>query len=319
MTQDNRQPPKTHKDTNAPLDLKGKGKCMKEEEPISIADRFQASGRLFLNALGNGSDLSSQQQHGRKAGPNGSNTSGISRISTSTGEASSRRLRSSIQAAETLRLKTNLESGPPVQAYDDFLSADTTLNIDNDNIDPNKKEREKKCHSESPSVSQDISEQEKLDGSAVISLLDDHPDELDAVLLGAHDPVAEDEGGVLTPDAATKLGKSLFSTSSAFSGLSLDNLLNFNPEFLNRSGFEAERERQLYLGTRDTKQARSNWLQQWGLVLAGYTDHVWGDLEPLVVAARKEVKESEVRGSQAVSETKALDRLRQVLAHVRRF
>jgi hypothetical protein len=206
-----------------------------------------------------------------------------------------------------------------MQAFNDFVSADTTLDIDNDNVNPNENAREKICHRQASHVSKDVSEQEKLDGAAVISLLDGHSDELDAVLLGAHDRTAEDGGDTLTPEAAAKLRETLFSVNSASSGPSLDDLLNFNPGFLNQPGSEAELERQLYLGTRDTNQARSSWLQQWGNVLAGYTDHVWGDLEPLIAEARREVEESEARGPEAVFETKALDRLRQLLAHVRGF
>ncbi|CEI65165.1 hypothetical protein FVEN_g11556 [Fusarium venenatum] len=317
MSQDNRQLPKTQIEGNTPLDLKGKGKQTKKENTIPIVDRLQSSGRLVLDAFGSGPELSGQQP-ARKADPSGSNSNSIDKISSSTGEASSHRLRSSIQA-ETLRSKTNLDSGPSAQAFNDFVSADVTLDVDNDNDNANLDEEARKqiYHSKSTHASHDVSEQEKLDGAAVVSLLDGHSDELDAVLVGSHDPIAEADDDPLTPEAAAKLREALFSNNSVSSGPSLSDLLNFNPGFLDQPGPEAEFERQLYLGTRDTDQARSSWLQQWGDVLAGYTDHVWGDLEPLITEARREVEESKAQGPGAVSETKALDRLRQVLAHIR--
>ncbi|RGP72801.1 hypothetical protein FSPOR_2548 [Fusarium sporotrichioides] len=315
MSQDNQQLPESHTKDNAPLDLKGKQ--VKREEQNPIVDRLQASGRLVLDAFGSGPELSGQQP-ARKADPGGSNSNSIGKISSSTGEASSHRLRSSIQT-ESLRSNTNPDSGPSVQAFNDFVNADSTLDIGIGNVNSNEEAREQIYRLKAISSSKDVIEQEKLDGAAVVSLLDGHSDELDAVLVGAHDPIAEDNGDSLTPEAAGKLREALFSNTPASSGSGLDNLLNFNPGFLNQPGPEAELERQLYLGTRDTDQARSSWLQQWGNVLAGYTDHVWGDLEPLIAEARKEVEESKARGPGAVSETKALDRLRQVLAHVRGF
>ncbi|WXC55627.1 hypothetical protein SNK03_001570 [Fusarium graminearum] len=317
MNHDDQKPPETHTGDNTPQDLKGKGKHTTKDESNSVADRLQASGRLVLDAFGSGPDLSGQQS-ARKADPSGSNINSIGKISSSTGEASSHKLRSSIQA-ESLRSKTNLDSGPSVQAFNDFVSADTTLDIDNNNANLNQEARDQTYHLKATPKSQDVIQQEKLDGAAVVSLLDGHSDELDAVLVGAHDPIAESDSDTLTPEAAAKLREALFSANSASSGPRLDDLLNFNPEFLNQPGSEAELERQLYLGTIDPDQARSSWLQQWGNVLAGYTDHVWGDLEPLIVEARREVEESKARGPEAVPETKALDRLRQVLAHVRGF
>ncbi|KAL4727479.1 hypothetical protein ACLX1H_006393 [Fusarium chlamydosporum] len=318
MSQNNRQLPDTPTDDNRHLDSKGKGKGKdaKGEEPSPITNRIQASCRLALNAFGSGPDLSGQQPAG-KAGPSGSNrdTNTIGRLTSSTGEASSQKLRSTAQG-ETVRLKPNLDSGAPAKAFDDFVSSDFMLD-DNNNASSNEKARDQLCRLEAAfvPVSEDASEQEKLDGAAVVSLLDNTSDELDTVLLGAQDPTAEDGSGALTPEAAAKLREALFSTNMASSDPRLDNLLNFNPGFLDQPGTEAELERQLYLGTKDTDEARSSWLQQWGNVLSGYTDHVWGDLVPLIAEARNEIEESGVQGTGALSQTKALDRLRQVLAH----
>jgi hypothetical protein len=165
-----------------------------------------------------------------------------------------------------------------------------------------------------------VAEQERLDGAAVVSLLDGPSDELDAVLLGAEDPEAEDDA--LTPGAAAKLREALFPANSSSSGPRWDDLLNFNPDFLTEPGPLAEAEMQLHLGTTDSAEARSNWLQLWGNVLTGYTDHVWGDLEPLAAEARREIEQLKARDPEVPGpppETKALDRLRQILGHVRGF
>lgn len=306
MSQDNQPPPETHTDEKSSLNSKGKGKGKdtNNEESSTVTGRLQASGRLALNAFGTGPGLSGQQP-AAKASTSGSNN--ISRITSSSGEASSHKLHSSVQG-EALRSKANLDSGVSAQAFDDFVSADSTLDHYDDKPTPND------YRSTYVSMSQDVSDQEKRDGAAVINLLDGPSDELDAVLLG----VQEDDE-TLTPEAAAKLREALFPTDSTSSGPGLNDLLNFNPDFLNQPGAEAELERQLHLGTRDTDEARNNWLQQWGDVLNGYTDYVWGDLEPLIAEARKEVEETKARGSNEASETKALERLRQVLAHVRGF
>jgi len=57
------------------------------------------------------------------------------------------------------------------------------------------------------------------------------------------------------------------------------------------------------------------WRAQWASVLTRYTDEVWGNLLPLVVDARAEVKAAvESEGSE---EPVALRRLRAVLGHLR--
>ncbi|KAM0563804.1 hypothetical protein ACHAPJ_000010 [Fusarium lateritium] len=310
MSKDNGQPPEPHKGNDASTNSEGKARDTRTEDPDSITNRLQASGRLALNAFGTGPDLSGQPPAGKASSSGGSS---LGRISSGTGEASLHRLRSTAQS-ESLRSQTNLDSGASAQAFNDFVSAGSTLEFD----DPGRYESPHNQSYDLPAgQSTAVNKQEKLDGAAVISLLDGPSDELDAVLLGAEDPEAQDEG--LTPEAAAKLREALFPTNSMPSGPRLDDLLNFNPDFLTQPGAEAEFERQLHLGTADTDEARNNWLRQWGNVLTGYTDHVWGDLEPLIAEARKEVEESKAQGSGAAPETKALDRLRQVLAHVRGF
>ncbi|KAF9775233.1 hypothetical protein IL306_006681 [Fusarium sp. DS 682] len=307
MNNDNRQPPKAHQEIDTSSNSKGKAIDNSAGDSGSITSRLQASGRLALNAFGTGPDTSGQRP-GEKASSNGS--SNIGRTSSSTGEASSHRLRSTAQG-ESLRSQTNLDSGASAQAFNDFFSADSTLEFE---VASQYGKLPNQNHGVS-SVSSAVREQEKMDGAAVVNLLDGPSAELDTVLLGAQDTDAEDEEG-LTPEAAAKLREALFPAGSVPSGARWDDLLNFNPGFLYQSGPEADFERQLHFGTTDADEARNSYIDQWEKVLNGYTEYVWGDLEPLIADARREVQESRTRG---VSETKALDRLRQILGHVRGF
>ncbi|KAF4332585.1 hypothetical protein FBEOM_13632 [Fusarium beomiforme] len=310
MNNDNSQPPRAHQEKDTSSNSKGKAKGDGIGHSDSITTRLQASGRLALNAFGSGPDISGQRPGGKASSSGSSN---IGRTSSSnTGEASSHRLRSTAQG-ESLRSQTNLDSGASAQAFNDFFSADSTLEVE-DASEYGKLPNQ--SHDESP-VPSAVREQEKMDGAAVVDLLDGPSDELDTVLLGAQDLDAEDEG--LTSEAAAKLRETLFPAGSVSPRSCWDDLLNFNPEFLYQSGPEADFERQMHFGTTNAEEARKSYIDQWEKVLNGYTEHVWGDLEPLIADARREVEESRTRGSEAASETKALDRLRQILGHVRGF
>ncbi|KAF4968209.1 hypothetical protein FZEAL_10418 [Fusarium zealandicum] len=293
--------------------LLGKEKDTNTGDYDSIVDRFQASGKLALNAFGTGPGLTGQQS----AGKGSSGASSIGRVSSGAGEASSHRLRSAAPG-ESLRSQANLESGASAQAFNDFVGADSTLQVEDSSYYPHYQHQQGQNQTSSKGAA--VAQQEELDGAAVVSLLDGPSHELDAVLVGAEDPEAEDDG--LTPEAAAKLREALFPAISATSGPRWDDLLNLNPDFLTQPGAGAEMEMQLHFGTVDAAQARSSWLQQWGNVLTGYTDHVWGDLEPLAAEARREVEQLKTRDPEVPGpppETKALDRLRQILAHVRGF
>ncbi|KAF5019259.1 hypothetical protein F66182_8751 [Fusarium sp. NRRL 66182] len=309
MSKDDKQPPNPTESNKKPTDSKGKARDTGVEDSDSIINRLQASGRQALNAFGTGPDLSGQSPGGKAT----SEASSIGRVSSSTGEALSHRLRSAAQSG-SLRSQKDVDSGASAQAFNDFVSADTTLEAEGLG---QYGYRQSQSYDLPDSRSSAVSEQEKLDGAAVVSLLDGPSDELDAVLVGAEEPDAENQG--LTPEAAARLREALFPANLSSSYVRWDSLLNFNPDFLSQPGAEAEFERQLHLGTTDTDEARIAWVQQWGNVLTGYTDHVWGDLEPLIAEARREVDELKAQRSEAAPETKALGRLRQILAHVRGF
>ncbi|KAG5752696.1 hypothetical protein H9Q70_004693 [Fusarium xylarioides] len=303
MDNDNRQ------QNEASAKSKGKAIDNDSEKPDSITNRLLASGRLALHAFGTGPDISGQRPD-EKASSSGSSITG--RNSSSTGEASSHRLRSTAPG-ESLRSQANLVSGASAEAFDAFLSADSKLEVE----DANQHGRLPNQSHHIPSTPSAILEQERKDGAAVVNLLDHTSGALDGVLLGAYDPDAVDED--LTPEAAAKLREAFFTADSAFSGFRWDDLLNFNPEFLDQAGPEADFERQLHFGTTSADEVRNSYLDQWDKVLNGYTEYVWGDLEPLIAEARREVVEVKNQGLDAVPQTKALDRLRQILGHVRRF
>ncbi|KAF5559626.1 hypothetical protein FPHYL_7004 [Fusarium phyllophilum] len=309
MDNDNRQQPGAQQQNEASAKSKGKAIDNDSEKPDSITNRLLASGRLALHAFGTGPDISGQRPD-EKASSSGSSITG--RNSSSTGEASSHRLRSTAPG-ESLRSQANLVSGASAEAFDAFLSADSKLEVE----DATQHGRLPNQSHHIPSTPSAILEQEKKDGAAVVNLLDDTSGALDGVLLGAYDPDAVDED--LTPEAAAKLREAFFTADSAFSGFRWDDLLNFNPEFLDQAGPEADFERQLHFGTTSADEVRNSYLDQWDKVLNGYTEYVWGDLEPLIAEARREVVEVKNQGLDAVPQTKALDRLRQILGHVRRF
>ncbi|KPM44825.1 hypothetical protein AK830_g1690 [Neonectria ditissima] len=279
----------------------GKGKGKEEDASSgssnSMTARLQASGRLALNAVTGGPDLA-----GQRVGEKGTTSfSSIDRASSTVGETSSNRSRTA-GIGESIRMQSSLDSSTASQAFNDFLGSESSLGFE-----PHR-------HQQAYQPETSIDEQERSDGAAVVNFLNEPSDELDSVLVGAHSDTTDDDD--LTPEAASKLRETLF--NSAHLESRWDDMLNFTPGFLGQPAASTE-EVQLHMGTQDVDEARSIWLQQWDDVLSSYTDQVWGDLEPLAAEARREVEQ--LTSSEAMpdrsSETKALDRLRQILAHVR--
>ncbi|KAH6895098.1 hypothetical protein B0T10DRAFT_477052 [Thelonectria olida] len=293
-----------NKEAKSPNNGKGKGKENDSSSGniSSITERLQASGRLALNAVTGGPDLATQQ-----TGEKGTATFGsVDKSFSIVGEASSTRLASSGSSAlgQSIRTQPVLDSSLATEAFNDFTRAEPSLHF----------EHHQQLHQQPHHPSSSVTEQEKADGAAVVSLLDGPSNELDAVLLGAHDDLENDDG--LDPATVNKLRDALFNSSHLESRW--DDMLNFTPAFLGRPGASAE-DTLLHLGTSDPEEARRIWLHQWSDVLSSYTDQVWGDLGPLAEDARKEVEE--LTSNEAIpdrpAQTKALDRLRQILAHVR--
>lgn len=152
------------------------------------------------------------------------------------------------------------------------------------------------------------------DGLEVVKLLD-----------SGYDTVAQIELDTpLTKQEEASMRQALFAygaPSGVNEGVAADlaGLLNFVPEYISNgsSGWGYKNLLQ-HFGTSDTTEASQIWADQWGDVLSRYTDEVWGDLSPLVQEAKEEARKIQESGRAATpSETKAILRLRQILAHVR--
>ncbi|KAI0450143.1 hypothetical protein F5B21DRAFT_492182 [Xylaria acuta] len=147
------------------------------------------------------------------------------------------------------------------------------------------------------------------DGSEVVDLLETGP------------MVDEDSDELyMTDEELLPLRRALFGEGTS-TGTSWDSTLNFVPEFISNRGMgNSDEYRQLtqHLGLSNAAEARDIWFSQWDNVLSSYTDEVWGDLTPLVVAARQELKAvSTIPDGTTGNGLNALRRLQQILAHVR--
>ena len=161
----------------------------------------------------------------------------------------------------------------------------------------------------SPHEMNAVAQQQVSDGRAVLDLLS-HPDELTWEL----EPNNEDQ---VSPATAQILRKALFSEANE-NQLPWDHLLNFTPDFVRdpesrKWDQKSVSSAMVYTGTTDIEEARGLWLRQWSDVLSAYTDQVWGNLKPLVAQAKLETREQD----EPTHENKALNRLRQILSHVR--
>ncbi|KAH7326767.1 hypothetical protein B0I35DRAFT_475380 [Stachybotrys elegans] len=154
-----------------------------------------------------------------------------------------------------------------------------------------------------------ISSQEARDGAEVSYIL--------SAEVGADETMDVGDDAAMTPDTAASLRHALFDGMPRSSGL-WDDLLNFRPSFLEGRDGRSEESR-LHMGTSDTSSAANIWLLQWNEVLNNYTDEVWGDLGPLVAQAKHEVAELVTRQPEKIEtpDTPAINRLRQILGHVR--
>ncbi|KAJ8130513.1 hypothetical protein O1611_g3117 [Lasiodiplodia mahajangana] len=104
-------------------------------------------------------------------------------------------------------------------------------------------------------------------------------------------------------------------------GIGWNDALNFVPGYIanhNMSNSENYQRLAENLGVSNAAEARDIWFSQWDTILSSYTDEVWGDLSPLVMAARQEIHDlSTSPEGTTTSGLNAVRRLRQILAHVR--
>ncbi|CAK7565013.1 MAG: hypothetical protein SEPTF4163_002920 [Sporothrix epigloea] len=178
----------------------------------------------------------------------------------------------------------------------------------------------------------EVAEQEIRDGAAVVNLLaTDGPPEEEPDLGDIE--LAEDEIAALK---RVLFGDENGSNNAAYTtNQKWDNALNLIPDFIrpNHLGyFEEEpgnvtlstgeatksRDTQAIMGLSHSSESSRQWLDQWHDVLTRYDDEVWGGLSPLVAQAREEVDRlQQLEPSNMPVESKALDRLRQILGHLR--
>ncbi|KAI0430955.1 hypothetical protein F5Y09DRAFT_306286 [Xylaria sp. FL1042] len=143
------------------------------------------------------------------------------------------------------------------------------------------------------------------DGSDVVDLLET------GLVLEADD----DDVPYMTNDELSTLRRALFGEGPP-TGTGWNEVLDFVPEFISHHGNDEQLAQ--HLGVSNAVEARDIWFNQWGIVLSSYTDEVWGDLGPLVTAARQELQRASTTPEGATANSlHAVRRLQQILAHVR--
>lgn len=161
-----------------------------------------------------------------------------------------------------------------------------------------------------PGAPSTVSQQEARDGLEVMNLLN-KSGELEDL-----DDIDDGLQSFLLPQEEHSLREALFGNTVKGAGSNWAALLDFEPDFL-RGNNAAQV--QHYFGNVDSWRAGELWMDSWNEVLTSYTDEVWGDLGSLAREAQKEVEEVREQGQQqqGPGDMKALQRLRQILAHVR--
>ncbi|CCF46528.1 hypothetical protein CH063_00619 [Colletotrichum higginsianum] len=165
--------------------------------------------------------------------------------------------------------------------------------------------------SRSWSVESDVKEQQARDGQQVIDLLN-APGESDGLDF-MHDSIQT----FVSPEEEESLREALFGSGGDITVSNWTPLLDFEPDFLQGN---SATELQQHFGVADPRQARAMWVDGWNDVLTSYTDEVWGDLGSLAQEAHREIQEARGQGTLTTVDSggmHALQRLRQILAHVR--
>ncbi|KAI1421036.1 hypothetical protein F5Y12DRAFT_64156 [Xylaria sp. FL1777] len=125
----------------------------------------------------------------------------------------------------------------------------------------------------------------------------------------------DDDIPYMTNDELSALRTALFGERPS-TGASWNDVLNFVPEFMSHP--DSDEQLAQHLGVSDAAEARDIWFSLWANVLSSYTDEVWGDLGPLVAAARQELRSVPTSPEEATPNSlNAVRRLQQILAHVR--
>lgn len=145
------------------------------------------------------------------------------------------------------------------------------------------------------------------------------------------DPTPETVNDLFSQDFSTEEKEIVDKIKSALPAppqhnrVSPENPLNLRPEFASLSASNPQLEEEIRelsrtLGTGEegvmafNKAQRQHWLAEWDDVLNSYTDEVWGEMLPVVKAARSQLEE--VKTGMDRLDSKAVARLRMILGHV---
>jgi hypothetical protein len=174
-----------------------------------------------------------------------------------------------------------------------------------------------------------VDEQQQHDGDAVLSILS-YPsaitDELEALSMEE-----ENFNWDLTDQQISRLRALMdenFPPPNQHISMPVEHPLNLVPNIVSTPTSEPVpyidatlEERSMYFGPEVPRNtARQMWMEQWEGVLTRYTDEVWGNLLPLVMQARRDIKAIKVDcPGTSIEQSKALRRLRMVLSHVRKL
>jgi hypothetical protein len=162
----------------------------------------------------------------------------------------------------------------------------------------------------------DITAQEMQDGAAVSTLLHSEP---------AEDQFTLDEEMLPEPEMQ-RLRQTLFG-GGEYSAEFWAQILDFTPESLQKdisesAGLDGSRpiseDAVSLTGLSQMEEARNQWASHWDGVLSRYNEEVWGELTPLVQAAKESLRTIMQTGTgEQGADMKAVARLRQLLAHIR--
>lgn len=269
----------------------GKTDAKGKERETTIIDRLHASGRMALNAAVVARPSLAGSSSGKPATGAASATQNGPSVSESALSESSRS-HGSLGLGEALRGHSHA-SGEASAQYDQFLNSEPHMQ---DLIQSG-------FQNSQPVPSQSFREQAESDGADVIQLLS----------MPEQEPNYSDFDELLSEQEAARLREALFANGALQPRW--DPMLNFSPDFIMDP--TRSQEAKSLMGTEDGTVARDLWLKQWQTVLGSYTDEVWGDLGSLVKEAREEIGTMVSHTDTRSPESKALDRLRQILAHVR--
>ncbi len=280
--------PQDNSTARAEATKNGKGK----ERATPFGDRLQASSRMALNAAVTAQpSLAGSSSSGKASAGLASTNQNKGLVSESTLLEASRG-HCTPGLGDSLRVYPHA-SGQASAEYDQFLSATPQMQ---DTFQP--------ILQSSQSVqSQSFHRQTAADGADVIQLLSMPEDQ----------PNYSEFDELLSAQEAARLRKAFFANSTSQSPWG--RLLSFSPEFILDPS--SSHEAKSHMGTEDPIVARDIWLQQWHDVLCSYTDEVWGDLGSLVEEAKRDIETIQSHADTRSPESKALGRLRQLLAHIR--